>query len=437
MNKVDYLKLAVKEKKPHFKNWVISAFAVVRDESSNKDNRGEYLELRRLPWGYAFIDENQSVIKIDDATDVTKPIFTFADKITIDSSWFSNVSESIETTIGNVIFNSICIETAFGSKFPFIVGPAEVGKIENKIAVKLKDTPKPGEERSDDFYYVDEYIKFCDALQFLTVFSNIVIIAATEKNIRKPEGIEEFKAQLLKKYEGQLKNPVKLAEFEKELLDFDSKYLADDPTKGKLISGKVADIGRKKMFLAYGAEQIKFDNSPEVLTIPKSLEEGWDTEPDAFVSMMNGLRAGSFARGSETVKGGVAAKVLLRSSNNFKLIDNDCGTKLGIRRFIDEKQANNYIGRYIQDGDNLVQIKSVEDLKPYFNKTVKVRSPMYCKLPGETICRHCAGENMFKYPTGVAIPLTEISNILLYAAMKAMHGKKISSAKINLSTAIS
>ena len=70
-----------------------------------------------------------------------------------------------------------------------------------------------------------------------------------------------------------------------------------------------------------GAEGGNFTDKVTITPVINSLQEGWPTDPVEFTAMMNGLRYASFSRGSETVKGGVSAKYLLRAGNNFKIVD--------------------------------------------------------------------------------------------------------------------
>jgi hypothetical protein len=44
----------------------------------------------------------------------------------------------------------------------------------------------------------------------------------------------------------------------------------------------------------------------------------------------------------------------------------------------------------------------------------------------------CAGERLFRFKDGLAIAVMEISSIILAASMAAMHGKVLSTARIDL-----
>lgn len=431
MKKRDYLLQAIRHKLYTKTAWLVSAFSITKESTGSSYP----YQLIPQPWGYNFINENGEVEKIDDGQPNT-PLFTFKDPITVNEQWIGNVQGELQTNIGNLMFNLICIISSFGNKYPFVTGKVTVGAIEDKVAVKLLDTPEDDSQRRPDAYYVDEYVRFVDSLQFISSLSQLTTLSATPKTIVAPPGIKEFKQQLLKKYAGKLSDPVELAKFEGELKAFDEKYLADDPSNGTFVSGKIKNIARKKMFLALGGEE-GFDDKLDLVPITNSLDEGWPRDPVQYTAMMNSLRAGSYARGSDTVKGGVSAKYLLRAANNYTIEDGDCGSKLGIHRNFDEKQVEQLIGRYVFQGTRWVLVENKEQAQNYVSKSVIVRSPMYCKLEGERICKVCAGHKLAKFPTGLTIPLTEISSILLDAFMKKMHGKVLSTAKLKINQAFS
>jgi len=431
MKKLDYLKLALELKLYVKKAWLITAFSVTKN-SPGDSYPGKLLP---EPWGFSFVNKDGEAEKIEDSVP-GQPLFTFREKITIDSSWAPNVKEQIETCIGNVLFNHISILSSFGAKHPFPVGKVSVGKLEENIANKLKSTPNSDAERSSEYFYVDEYVKFVDSLQFLSTLTQISTWAATPKGIVAPTGIEEFKAKLIEKYGETLRDPVTLAKFEAELLAFDDEFLKDDPANGTFVAGKIKHTARKKMFLAMGSEQ-NFTGSQIAVPVTNSLKEGWPTDPERFTAAMNGLRIGSFSRGAETVKGGVSAKYLLRAANNFKIVDTDCGSTLGIRRSYKEDNYETLVGRYVIQGTKSVLVENKEQAGNYLGQRLAVRSPMYCKLQGDTICKICAGVKFAQFPTGLTIPLTEISAIILTASLKMMHVSNTTTAKLRLKEALS
>lgn len=434
MKRIDYLKLALQLKLYAKKAWLITAFSVTK-ASSTENYPGKLIP---QPWGYTFVTEDGSIESIDDAAvDTTSvPLFNFKDPITIDNTWASNVTTPIVTTVGNVLFNAICIVESFGSKHSFTIGRVSISKLEDAIAKLLKDTPSVDKERSTSYYYVDEYIRFVDSLQFISTLTQIATVSATRKTITAPTGLQEFKAGLIKKYDDTLNDPVVLARYEAELLAFDDAYMQGDPANNTFVAGKIKHTARKKMFLSMGAE-LQFSNSQTVVPITNSLKEGWPTDKKRFTAAMNGLRVGSFSRGAETVKGGVSAKYLLRAANNFKITDTDCGSKLGVTRLYTKDNVAQLEGRYLILGPKLQFVETVEQANGYIGSTLTIRSPMYCKLKGDNICKICAGNRLAQYPNGLTIPLTEISAIILAASLKLMHVSSTTTAKLRLAQSLS
>lgn len=429
MTKLDYLKFAIQNNCFTKLDWIIRCFTITKG-----DNKDKYVgSAVKQEWGYSYIDNNSKLEPITN-TLPNEPLFKFKDKITLDNTWCSNITGTIETTIGNLLFNCICILPAFRTNYPFPLGRVSISKIEDDIAKVLQDTPIG--DRDTKGIYVEDYVKFSNSLLFLSGISKITSWAATPKNIVAPTGEEEFKKKLLEKYGDTLNDPVILAKYESELKQFDSDYLKGDPSDGTFIKGKLKETSRKKLFLSVGVEP-GFDSTKLSKPILNSLNERIPTDPDSYVSMMNGVRVGSFARGSETVNGGVAAKVLLRAGNNLRVLDTDCGTTLGIHRYFNNTDIDKLVGRSIIDNSKTTYIENKNIATNYMDRDIIVRSPMYCKSEGNNICKVCAGDKLNKYPSGLTIPLTEISSVLITASLKQMHSTILAVAKMKLNEAFS
>jgi hypothetical protein len=431
LNKIEYLKNALVNTATSVvpiygdKNWIITAFSVTRQDPEAVHREPYPYKLIVTQWGYEFFDPDNTTPELRVKIDNTKPdvpLFSFTEEIDIDPSWIPSLTKPVKTTIGRLLFNYIALYSSFGTKYPYINEPASVKKIESDIVVKLKDTPSDPKDKDPNFIYVDEYLKFVDALQqYITGLSILCTYSATPKNIVAPPGLKPFKEALLKKYEGKLEDPVVLAQYEKELKEFDDAWLKDDPTYGKLFKGKVKDIARKKMFLGIGMEGSFDTNVGKITPIIQSLEDGMSTDPITFAAQVNGARSGSFSRGADTVKGGTTAKALLRVANSFKIVEKDCETKFGIRRVFNANTINRLIGRYILVNNRTIHIESKEMAQQYIDKPLIVRSPMYCKTPGDKFCKYCAGDKLSKLPNSLGVPSAELSNVILYTFLKRMH----------------
>ena len=70
-------------------------------------------------------------------------------------------------------------------------------------------------------------------------------------------------------------------------------------------------------------------------------------------------------------------------------------------------------------------------MKKYIGKTVKLRSPMYCK--NDKICNICAGEADYKLNNiNVGLGCSNISTTLLRMGMKKFHTSNIKSTMIDV-----
>lgn len=452
MTKEEYLKLAIAERKFFKKSWLVSMIAMIKPVQKS-DSDYEHLELIPETWGYsvwmitkpAIAVENAindkvvhgSKVKIDNA-DRSRPLFTVKDRIKIDGSWFPNVFEDMEVPFGNLLFNCICIVPAFGHKFPFMRGKFSIQDIEAKVAPILQDTPDTNKAREDRFIYCDEWVRFMDCREHLRSIAHLLNQSATLKTITKSPDFNAFKKKLEKEFEGQLTNPVKLVEFEKKLQDFDNEWLKGDPADKTFLEGKVRNVARKKMHLSIGSEP-GFETKSTVLPITEALDEGWPTDPDKHVSMINGIRHGSLSRGRETIKGGVTAKYLLRAGNNFSVVDGDCGAKNGLVVMYTKDSLSRLVGRYITTNSSgeVKYLATKEDVAPYQDKYVRLRSPAYCRMSGDRVCKVCGGDGLALNPNGVSIALTEMSSIVMNDFMKAMHDTTIKTVKLNLDDILS
>jgi hypothetical protein len=425
MDKWQYLKLALNHGCYRRIAWIISAFTVVQEAPEAYKQDPYPYRLVQSPTGYRYISPNDpSELVAITATDYTPgtPLFNFSETVAVDESWCISAKQPVTTRLGNLLVNLICLVEAFGDKYPFVTGKIKVSDIESTLSKTLTDTPMPGTSRRTDVFYVDEMLKFAKHLSFLEALSPLCVYSATPKNIIAAPGVFEYKAQLLELYKGRLNDPLVLAEFEKKLKEYDEQWLKDDPSNGVLISGqKVKDIARKNMYLTLGA-QMGFEDNQEATTVINCLSEGLPTDKNEYSALINNARSASFARAKETVKGGVTGKVLLRAVGNFTITDDDCGTQRGLPRTFGKDDLSQLAGRQVWLNNAWKQIELADDTRPYVDRPLIVRSPMYCKSAKDTVCKHCMGQRLSQNPRGLSNAATEISTIILKASLKARHG---------------
>jgi len=430
ITKLDYLKKCVVNRTPlENKDWYIKAICIPTLIEEDIDSNPYQYKLVTKPDGLYYLevsdlDKKYEVIKIQDYKH-NLPLFTFKDIIEIDGSWLPSVSEKISTRLGNLIVNTIVLYASLGTKIQYINTTVKLEEIESIFIYKVKNDIS----KDSEFITVDEMIDCIDRFYFLTNLAFITNIASSEKVITGPTGIDSKRKELLKEYEGQLDDPVKLVELEKKLEAFDREYLEGDEAASVISTKKKGKTARKKMYLIYG-NTLSFDKSNKDTVITSSLNEGIDITDNNYEKYINDSRYGSYARGASTAMSGYSYKVLQRSLSSVKISDIPCDTTKGLLRLIDEKNHKNLVNRYIKSGNSWVLIDLETTSKTYIGKVVEIRSVMYCKTKGNSVCYKCLGETYKGKEAGVTNIAANISAAAMTAFLKLMHG--VSTDVINL-----
>lgn len=432
MDKQEYLIKAIQAQCYTRKEWMINAFSLTASDPEQYLTDPYPYRLVQSVTGFYYVDPTLATVgltKISDAKPNTQ-LFHFKDSITVTKDIYPTISAPIESVLGNLLVNLICIHSVFGSKVSYVNKPFSIKSIEREIAAKLVDAPTDAQAPRDPaVIYVDEYIKFVDSLTYLKGWSQLCVQGATYTTWTPPPGIKKYKAELLAKYAGRLNDPNVLAEIDKALIAYDANYLKGDPG-GELYAGskKSREVVRKKLFLTLGAEEgIVVSNKAD--TSVNSLEEGWEIKN--LPTLNNSLRAGSFNRGSQTQLGGLLTKQLLRATANLTINSVDCGTKAGILRYVSESDYNRLVGITIVVNGQNVYIKDAEQAKSYVGKSILKRSPMYCKSSKTDFCKGCIGDLLSRNPQGLSLALADYGSAILLLFLAKMHGSSLVLVKLD------
>jgi len=368
-------------------------------------------------------------VKVDgdliDMGSARNTLLSIEDKVKITHDVMSNVETEIDTTIGRVIVNYLLGYNVFKDKIKFINDKLDSSTFENKIRDGLVDGT----------ITVDEYIKFVDSAGFISNLSRIVTIAATEKNIVAAPGIEEYKKKLIKEYneqygEGWMKLAKPVAEFDAMITKFDDNYLKDDPTYGKLMSGKVKNTGRHKMLISYGNET-SFNDKDDANLITGSLVNGWPKQEKQLAAIFNSTRSASYSRSKETAEGGVLAKTFLRTTSSYRVSDlEDCGTKKGKQLLVTDYNKKNLLDKFMIVNGKTIPIKDIDSL---VGKVITVRTPAYCVEKGSKFCQTCSGKILTLNKDAIPLMMIEVGAVILKLSLKKMHvGNTVDIVNIDL-----
>lgn len=431
MLKLDYFLKAMEGETYRRKDWVLSAFSLVREDAS---------EWSRHPFPFRIVERDHERFFIDPARDGDftviddakpgEPVFAFREKVSLKAGQLPNLSKDVTTTYGNILVNYIALIWPFHNKIPYQEGRISADKLEKLIEPILTSIPPAGTERDPKLIYVDEYLKFTEAMFSLSGFTQLCVPSATERTMTTDPRIPELRKQLLEKYKGRLHDPAIIARINDELVAMDKAWISGDAGEGFYLKEKSYRVVRLKAHLMHGAESGFSDNSTRVDLITNSLNDGWDIEK--LPAMANSLREGSYNRGALTALGGEAVKFFYRVMQNSAIVQPDCGATLGMPWKVKEANYKKLAGYWLikPNGDSEL-IKDEEAAQRLVGKQVQIRSPMYCKTPYTGFCERCMGVKNSQNPTGLGAAASDVGSTFMGLFMKAMHGKILSTAKFD------
>ena len=434
MNKRDYFIAACRAEEFRRSNWVISVFAVLREDPEKWKADNYPYRIVQLPTGMWYVNpENRDeLLKIEDAKP-NEPMYHPGRLLTITKGEFPNLQKDRATvTYGNLLVNFTSVIWPFGNKVPYQEGEITASGMEALIVRRLRDTPEEGQAREDKFIYVDEYLKFANSMFYLAGLSQICVPAGSVKAMTSSPDIIPLRNKLIAENKDRLHDAATVAKIDAELVKADKAWIKGDAAEHFFLSGKAYNIIRKKLFLQMGAE-MGLDESQNVEYIPQSLAEGWDISK--FPAMNNTLRAGSFNRGAQTMLGGESVKWLLRASSNMSVTMDDCGSKLGNLAVISEGNKSKWVGFSIVGDQGPIKVTE-ENVGSYLGKTLMVRSPMYCKAPKTDFCKICVGDRLAANPTALSSAVAKYGSDFLLLFMAAAHAKALILAKMDYTKTI-
>jgi len=414
------------------KHWVYSAFSKVFEEPEAYLADSYDYRLVRTETGYYFVDpeKNGALTLINDG-DPLERLFAFKERIMLLPNDLPNVKEKIDTLYGNALVNYIVLVYPFHDKIPFITGKISVGKIEGKIEKMLRSDVTGDQVEEPGFIYVREYLKYTQAIFFLSGLNPICVPSASPKTLTRDPRIPEIRAKELEANKDRLHDPAVIARIDKKLEEVDRAWV-DDWGKNFYIKDKQYNNSRKKMFSMIGYEKAFIEGQAGTL-ITKSLSEGLDFKN--LPAMFNSSREGSFNRGAMTMLGGVAVKEAIRAMQNSKIVPGDCGSLLGIAKLVTAQNAESLVGFYhINGGAKEITDENVQSL---IGKQILLRRPILCKTPYTDFCSVCMGKKNADNPTGLSAMVASISSVFMNVFMKKMHVSSLALAEYDHISSIS
>lgn len=432
MNKKEFFRLAVADDAHYDKGWVFMIFSVTLTE-----------DLPDAPWMVRYHDDHTSVYVptadgfvwdvLEDATPM-EPAFDWVELITLEPGFHPLITKNTLTTWGTFVFNLWAVYYPFELRVGYINPDYEkdprayidIKRFAGDICQKMLDDPRPGEPEDPTAIYVKHYKVFGQSLSRLTGFNVLFVPTGSPKSLTPHPDAKAVLLTRLEENKDRLHDPAVIAKIQDEQVAMDKQHLADDPSMGFFLPGKVWHTARKRMFYIHGPES-GLDESATPELIVNSLRDGWDV--NKLVVMINSLRAGSYYRGAMTALGGESVKFFLRIFQNVYVSEDDCGSKLGILYTIDKELTEGLVGRYQLIDDKPVLLTK-ERLNSLIGETIHVRTPWSCKTAESDVCKICVGDRNSETPYALAALEAGLGSTMMLVMMGAAHAKVLSVAEL-------
>ena len=308
--------------------------------------------------------------------------------------------KSIRMSIGRIWFN-----TLLPDNFPLIDEPVD-HKILNKILVQIYNK-----------YKTEESIKIIKNLQQEAF--KLASISPNTFNIDAliiPPDLQKEKDEFTK----NAKN-MSVEQFTKKSDELTKKFVKYIKSKGlsiqNVIEGGVkGGLADWKILLIAKGYTVDIENNING-PIAKGLVDGL-TAQEYYIAAAE-ARRGFFLKSTAVQNPVYLSKKIITACAGITYDNKDCKSRKYLEMRIDKSRAELINGRYYKDGNTL---KLIKDGTKLIGKTIKLRSPLYCKSPNG-ICKICFGklsEDINSKNLGI-VSGGSLNNVLTNRMMKARH----------------
>lgn len=358
---------------------------------------------------------------------INEPRYNVIDRVKLKANEYINTKD-VDTTLGRIVFNKICIETYIKDIIPdhywnIPLNKSGVGKLFGLVA----EAVKYGKLTTEQAW------KWEKAIEFYSLKGAVIYNSSYNSDLLIP------REDLIKERDEFLKaNPnattAEIADFEKYITDKAAKNLSNNPGIGLYESGARGDIKDQYKNISIMIGPVYNPATSEMEPVTTNFIEGFNKED--LPKAGNMLISAAYPKTCQTADSGYITKQYYAAFQSIYVDEDgtDCGTKAYINVFISEKNFSRYEFQYVVENGKAIML-SQENKSKYTNKWVKLRSPMTCL--GEHVCSVCAGR--FPYITGIrnmGITFATIPNAALNGGMKKFHKSAISMDDVNIDTLI-
>lgn len=413
-------------------------FAIIRKRMLNQEQIDRLLSIKSDEVNKVLLVElfsNKATKREDGTYSVEEPYMYPSQEFILPANTLPNNKETILTTAGLYIFNLHMISAAFGSIIPYINKT-----IDSKVKDELYD--KLSTLIIEKKLQVKQFKVFQDRLSRLASSCGFLMDGLSKECLIPFPAVEKAKKELFEKYKDEIdknNSSLYIEKIEKTLLEIARNELKQYTGYTMFQKGGKPDFGNN-----YKNNMVTVGPMPDLINggrviCKNSYDEGLDLA--SFATHCNKAIYASYMRGVKTAEGGTMTKYLYALMHNVVAgpDGSDCKSDMYKEVLITKENKKNYIYRYIYEGkknsngDRIYTELTKENIDNYIGKTVKMRTPLFCRSSSNAICNVCLG-NLYKNLgiKNIGLTTTRASSSIMYVEMKAMHNMSLKLKEINV-----
>lgn len=343
---------------------------------------------------------------------ISPPKYNVTDRVKLKANEYINKT-NIDTTLGRIVFNKICIEPYIANVIPdgywnIPLDKKAVGKLYDCVASALKY-----EKISMDAVWAWE-----KAIEFYSLKGAILYNPSYTSNMLMPKkDIIKTRDEFFKEHPNA--QTVDYVNLEKKLTKMAENELKDDPAIGLYRSGARGTMDDQYKNITSMIGPVYNPATGQMEPVKSNLIEGFSKED--LPKAGNMIISAQYPKSNATADSGYITKQYYAAFQAVCVDEDgtDCHTTSHLKILLTEGNWKRYELQNMITERGIVTLTQ-DNYKSYVGKIIKLRSPMCCTNP--TVCSVCAGRLPYisdiKY---IGVTFATVPNAFVNAGMKKFH----------------
>lgn len=334
------------------------------------------------------------------------------------------------TTVGAYIWNRAVLDTDFSDIIGYVNTPI-TGDNMSKIYDLISDA------LFQDKIVAEQFWNLIDTLEWLGGgdLCELINTSLSNRLYTLPPIVRKRRDELFKKYEKEIEagDVIIGTKIEEELTELAKQELSKLPEWDNFASGAKLNFGNNYKTVMIMKGPILNTGTGKWGIAKSNYDDG--IKKEEYAMFADSAVYGTYQRAKGVAIGGYTVKKFIASLQEVVTAEygSDCNSHEYLEVFIDPYFKEELLYMNIIESSGKFVLLTPDNFSKYVGKTVRMRSPMYCKHSLPQICNKCIGEHPYKINLKmVGFAATKAGSTLMNKRLKAFHNKKVHLYKISI-----